>query len=59
LVIYFYREILKRLRSLSKKNTEENMLKTLSEASFSDVELDRYSRHMIMREIGGLGQKKT
>jgi hypothetical protein len=59
LVIYFYREILKRLRSLSKKNTEENMLKSLSEESFSDVELDRYSRHMIMREIGGLGQKKT
>ena len=57
-VIYFYREILKRLRFLSKKNIEEDMVKTFSEARFSDVELDRYSRHIIMREIGGSGQKK-
>ena len=39
-IIYFYREILKRLRSLSKKNIEEDLVKTFSEASFSDVELD-------------------
>ncbi len=25
---------------------------------FSDVELDRYARHIVMREIGGLGQKR-
>jgi len=43
-VIYFYREILKRLRSLSKKNIEEDMVKTFSEASFSDVELDERTK---------------
>ena len=58
LVVYFYREILKRIRSLSIKNTQEIKSQHSSEISFSDVELDRYSRHMIMREIGGLGQKK-
>ena len=58
LVVYFYREILKRIRSLSIKNTQEIKFHQSSEISFSDVELDRYSRHMIMREIGGLGQKK-
>lgn len=34
---------------------------TLPEApqgSFSETELDRYARHMILREIGGPGQKK-
>jgi molybdopterin/thiamine biosynthesis adenylyltransferase len=27
-------------------------------ASFSDEELERYARHIIMREVGGLGQKR-
>lgn len=26
--------------------------------AFSDVELDRYARHIVLREIGGAGQKK-
>ncbi len=47
LVVYFYREILKRIRSLSIKNTQEIKSQHSSEISFSDVELDRYSRHMI------------
>ncbi len=29
-----------------------------SSATFSDTELNRYARHMILREIGGPGQKK-
>lgn len=28
------------------------------QALFSDTELNRYARHIVMREIGGLGQKK-
>ncbi len=28
------------------------------EGSFSETELDRYARHMILRELGGPGQKK-
>ena len=58
LVVYFYREILRRIRSISTKNTKENLPINTSEVTFSDIELDRYSRHVIMREIGGLGQKK-
>ena len=58
LVVYFYREILRRIRSISTKNTKENLPINTSEVTFSDIELDRYSRHVIMREIGGSGQKK-
>ena len=58
LVVYFYREILRRIRSISTKNTKENFPVNISEVTFSDIELDRYSRHVIMREIGGSGQKK-
>ena len=39
LVVYFYREILKRIRSLSIKNTQEIKSQHSSEISFSDVEL--------------------
>ena len=58
LVVYFYREILRRIRSISTKNNKENLPINTSEVTFSDIELDRYSRHVIMREIGGSGQKK-
>jgi len=58
LVVYFYREILRRIRSISTKNTTENLPTNTSEVTFSDIELDRYSRHVILREIGGSGQKK-
>ncbi len=30
----------------------------MTNAPFSDTELDRYARHIVLREIGGLGQKK-
>ena len=55
---YFYKEILRRIRSISTKNTKENLPINTSEVNFSDIELERYSRHVIMREIGGSGQKK-
>ncbi|WP_372884631.1 ThiF family adenylyltransferase [Shimia sp.] len=30
----------------------------MTDAPFNDTELDRYARHIVLREIGGLGQKK-
>lgn len=30
----------------------------MSDAPFSETELNRYARHIVLREIGGLGQKK-
>ena len=30
----------------------------MTNAPFSDAELNRYARHIVLREIGGLGQKK-
>ena len=30
----------------------------MTDAPFSDTELNRYARHIVLREIGGLGQKK-
>ena len=31
---------------------------TMTDAPFSETELNRYARHIVLREIGGLGQKK-
>ncbi|SHJ00689.1 Molybdopterin or thiamine biosynthesis adenylyltransferase [Shimia gijangensis] len=31
---------------------------TMTDAPFTDTELNRYARHIVLREIGGLGQKK-
>ncbi|MCB2115833.1 MAG: molybdopterin-synthase adenylyltransferase MoeB [Rhodobacteraceae bacterium] len=31
---------------------------TAAKETFSDTELDRYARHMVLREVGGMGQKR-
>lgn len=56
-VVLAYREGLRRLRARANVDAE------LPEGSqpartFSDTELNRYARHIVMREIGGPGQKK-
>lgn len=56
-LVVVYREGLKRLRSRVQAPPPPE--RTSSQAGpFSDVELDRYARHIVMREIGGLGQKR-
>ncbi|HBZ45165.1 MAG TPA: molybdopterin biosynthesis protein [Maritimibacter sp.] len=51
-LIALYREGLKRLRArVVAKDPEEQV------GSFTDTELDRYARHIVLREIGGPGQK--
>lgn len=53
-----YRRILRRLRarSLSKEAVDEKQNGQSSE--FTETEINRYARHMILREVGGVGQRR-
>lgn len=51
-IVWGYRAVLPRLR---KSAPPAPAAKT---GTFSDAELDRYARHIMLREIGGLGQKR-
>ena len=48
-----YRAGLNWLRARAQAPDEE-----VSDALFSETELNRYARHIVLREVGGLGQKK-
>ncbi|MEP2531854.1 HesA/MoeB/ThiF family protein [Shimia sp.] len=48
-----YRKVLVRLRKHAQE--PETMV---AESPFNDTELNRYARHIVLREMGGLGQKK-
>lgn len=52
-IVWGYRKILSNLRA---RVAEKETPKPKSN-SFSDTELDRYARHIILREVGGPGQK--
>ncbi|PIB23955.1 molybdopterin biosynthesis protein MoeB [Amylibacter kogurei] len=41
-----------------RKNAVEKMNETPNSDGFSDTELERYARHIVLREIGGAGQTK-
>ncbi len=53
-VVLGYREILKRLRA---KNAPAPVTTATSD-TLSEAELDRYARHMVLPDIGGVGQMK-
>ena len=52
-VIYGYKYLLGKLRSKAETAIEQPATK----GAFSATELDRYARHIILREVGGQGQK--
>ncbi|SFR46508.1 Molybdopterin or thiamine biosynthesis adenylyltransferase [Yoonia tamlensis] len=52
-IIAGYRNLLGRLKA----RAPDHGTKALKSDSFSDTELDRYARHIILREVGGPGQK--
>lgn len=54
-VIYIYRLGLGWIKS---KVAAKEPVVTTPTKTFSDSELDRYARHMMLREIGGAGQKR-
>ena len=51
-----YREGLKRVRRRAEASQQPAQQSTRSE-SFSETELNRYARHIVLREVGGAGQK--
>jgi molybdopterin/thiamine biosynthesis adenylyltransferase len=53
-IVLGYRWVLERLR---KQVTMKNTSQDTSSPLFSDTELNRYARHIVMREMGGPGQK--
>jgi molybdopterin/thiamine biosynthesis adenylyltransferase len=53
-LVFFYRKGLSALRAQSQSATDTSQTNT---GTFSEVELDRYARHIVLREIGGPGQK--
>ena len=51
-VVFGYRRLLKRLHRSTQGEAAPHS------AAFSSSELDRYARHIVLREIGGQGQKR-
>ena len=56
-VVVAYRAVLRQLRAKA-HNRVAAMTDNTPKPTFSNVELDRYARHIMLREIGGAGQKK-
>ncbi len=56
-VVVAYRAVLRQLRAKA-HNRVAAMTDNSPKPTFSNVELDRYARHIMLREIGGAGQKK-
>ena len=50
-----YREVLRRLRARAQGDVPEQV--PVAAGSFSETELNRYARHIVLREVGGPGQK--
>lgn len=53
-VVFAYRGALARLKARAAKRVAE----PVSEGPFSEAELDRYARHIVLREVGGMGQRR-
>jgi molybdopterin/thiamine biosynthesis adenylyltransferase len=54
-MVLIYGQGLKALRKRANKKEPEMPSKT---GTFSETELDRYARHIVLRELGGVGQKR-
>ena len=54
-IVLLYREGLRKLRARAAPAATNS---SAHDGPFSEAELDRYARHIVLREIGGLGQKR-
>lgn len=57
-LILLYRALLSRLRARAPAPEPVPVAKTPRKDGMSDAELDRYARHLVLREIGGTGQMR-
>lgn len=57
LAVAGYSKLLRRVRSKAQENQREIQEAAQNGAPFSETELGRYARHIVLREIGGVGQK--
>lgn len=55
LIVLAYLSVLKRLKSAATPQSEDTT--PMDKPLFTNSELDRYARHIMLREIGGSGQK--
>ena len=55
-MVYLYREVLMKLRA--KAETTEQVTAPKVDGPFGQVELERVARHIVLREIGGPGQRQ-
>lgn len=56
-LVALYAFVLKRLKARADQGADAAEAETPA-APFTDTELNRYARHIVLREIGGLGQKR-
>ena len=57
-VVAAYSVLLRYLRGRAGRDAGATASDPATDAPFRDVELNRYARHIVLREIGGLGQKR-
>ncbi len=57
-LVGLYAMVLRRLRARVKRTGADADAGEAQQAPFSEVELNRYARHIVLREVGGLGQKR-
>ena len=57
-LVLAYRRGLRWLRTRAEGQAEDRAADGPKPATFSDTELNRYARHIVLREVGGPGQKK-
>jgi hypothetical protein len=56
-VVWGYSSLLSRMRLRAQDSKDRVAQPPPGSGPFSDIELDRYARHIVLREIGGAGQK--
>ncbi|WP_051567313.1 HesA/MoeB/ThiF family protein [Sulfitobacter guttiformis] len=56
-VIFFYSRVISGLRAQTGVDADTPAAVPTRQGSFSETELNRYARHIILREVGGAGQK--